>query len=421
MGSRPLPPRVAGARLRRRGGIKVAARGAAPAAFAQAGGIARALRAAGKGCVALWDLGSERSHLLLVTANGVAGAAPCAIGLNTAFEAVQTALKLKFRGAGARLFFNEGYDFTEPGPRIGAILGASLKQALGLLPQTETPPELACIGLTGKQAWFIREVAAAAGTSAWAPDLKSLAGYFGLKFADDAVQTSFSPASIGTFGLLSLRLGAKEAWKPAWAEAEAPAADAPAAVEEPPPVEEPAPAPARPKPVLTPEGGPAPPVVLKQPKQAAPRSRRRQRRRRRRPRPCRSRGLRPRQCPPGCRPPRRSPRRRSLRRPSRPPPIPGPRPRRRPFRFRPPQAPSPVRQRSPACPARSGHRSRRPNPRSGRSPSPRARWGSTSGSSRPARSSSPPSRWPSTTGCRRSRRGTWSSRRRWPITWRKCG
>jgi len=250
-------------------GCKVAARGAAPAAFAQAGGIARALRAAGKGCVALWDLGSERSHLLLVTAGGVAGAAPCAIGLNTAFEAVQTALKLKFRGAGARLFFNEGYDFTEPGPRIGAILGASLKQALALLPQTETPPELACVGLTGRQAWFIREVAAAAGTSAWAPDLKSLAGYFGLTFADDAVQASFSPASIGVFGLLSLRLGAKEAWKPAWAEAEAPAAEAPVAVEEPPPVEEPAPAPARPKPVLTPEGGPAPPVVLKQPKQAA--------------------------------------------------------------------------------------------------------------------------------------------------------
>src|SRR5208283_1346159 len=248
---------------------RVPAGGAAPAAFARAGAIARALRAAGKGCIALWDLGSERSHVLLVTAGGVAGVAPCAIGLNAVYEAVQAALKLKFRGAGARLFFNEGYDFSEPGPRVGAILGESLGQALALLPKAEAPPELACIGLTGKQAWFVREVAKAAGASAWAPDMKALAGYFGLTFSDDAVQASFSPMSIGAFELLSLRLGAKEAWNAAWVEAEAPEADVPIAVEEPPPVEEPAPAPARSKPVLTPEGGPAPPIALKQPKQPA--------------------------------------------------------------------------------------------------------------------------------------------------------
>src|SRR5271166_1694062 len=250
-------------------GVKADPAGAGPAALARVGAIARSLRAAGAGSVALWDLGTEQSNLLLVTAGGVEGTAPCAVGLNAVFEAVQSALKLKFRGAGARLFFNEGYDFAEPGPRIGAIIGPSLRQALSLLPQAGGPPALACIGLTGKQAWFLREAAAAAGAAPWAPDLGTIAGYLGIRFSDEGVQASFSPASIGVFELLSLRMGAKDAWNPAWTEAEAPAPEVveePVAAEEPAPVEEPAPPPARPKPVLVSEGGPAPPVTPRPPK-----------------------------------------------------------------------------------------------------------------------------------------------------------
>src|SRR5271166_4595012 len=86
-------------------GVKADPAGAGPAALARVGAIARSLRAAGAGSVALWDLGTEQSNLLLVTAGGVEGTAPCAVGLNAVFEAVQSALKLKFRGAGARLFF----------------------------------------------------------------------------------------------------------------------------------------------------------------------------------------------------------------------------------------------------------------------------------------------------------------------------
>ena len=78
--------------------------------------------------------------------------------MNAIFEAVQSALRLKFRGAGARLFFNDGYDFTESGPKVAAIVCAGFKEALGKLPPTASPPALACLGLTGKQAWFTREV-----------------------------------------------------------------------------------------------------------------------------------------------------------------------------------------------------------------------------------------------------------------------
>jgi TonB family protein len=259
-------------------GLKVEAGGARPAAFSRVGAVAGALRAAGKGSVALWDLGTERSHLLLVTANGVEAVAPCAAGMNAIFEAVQSALKLKFRGAGARLFFNEGYDFTEHGPKICGAVGASLKQALDTLPQLAGPPALACIGLTGKQAWFIRDTAAAAEISAWAPDLRRLAGDLGLRFTDDAAQASFSPASIGIFELLGSRLRSRVAWHPVWVEAEAvPDEDDGEAEEEFAQAEEsgaaaaPVPAPSRPKPSLAPEGAPAPPpFAARAPREAAP-------------------------------------------------------------------------------------------------------------------------------------------------------
>jgi len=248
-------------------GTKLEAAGEGPAAFARIAAVSRALRAARKGSVALWDLGTDRSRVLLVTANGVEGVAPCSVGLGAVFEAVQMALKLKFRGAGARLFFNEGYDFTEPGPKICAIVGADLKQALGLLPKTEDPPALACIGLTGRQAWFIRDIAAVAGTSPWAPDIKKLAGDLGLKFADDAVAASFSPSSAGLFELLASTRRAKDAWPPAWTEVDGPeeeeVVEAPAPEEEPEPEEQPAPSATRSKPFLASEGPAPPPMPLK--------------------------------------------------------------------------------------------------------------------------------------------------------------
>src|ERR1022692_1581195 len=254
-------------------GFQVGSGGAGPAAIVRAGAISAALRAAGKGSVALWDLGSDRSHLLLVTASGVVGVVPCSVGLNAVFEAVRTALKLKFRGAGARLFFNEGYDFTESGPKICAMVAESLKAALGLLPPAEGPPALACIGLTGKQDWFIRDAAASVGTSPWAPDIKKLAGDAGLSFAGEEVQASFSAASAGILALLGSRLASKGAWSPSWIEADAPAAEVlaePVPPEAPEPVAQPAPAHARPKPTLPPSGAAAPPPVSPSPPAPAP-------------------------------------------------------------------------------------------------------------------------------------------------------
>jgi len=223
-----------------------------PAVFPAIGAVAAAISREGNDrAVALWDLGAERSHLLLVTARGVEAAVPCAVGMETVIEAVQAALKLKFRGAGARLFFNDTYDFTDPGPRIGAALAAAVKEALGLLPASPSPPALACVGLTGRQAWFVREVAAAAGMAHWQPDAAKLAADLGITFSDASAESGFSAASAGLFGLLGAKLRESGAWSPAWVETEALEEPAPAVQPEPEPEPEPEPMP-EPEPVVRP-------------------------------------------------------------------------------------------------------------------------------------------------------------------------
>jgi TonB family protein len=226
---------------------KVGADGAAPAAFAGIGAVSRSLRLEGKGGrVALWDLGNEGSTLILVTEKGAEAAVHSDVGMDSVYQAVQTVLKLKFRGAGARLFFNDGYDFTESGPKIGAAVGAALKEALSQLPPSASPPALACLSLTGRQAWFVREVAAAAGTSLWEPDLGALMAGLGLRFAADSVGASFSSASLGMFELLSGRMADRNEWFPEWVEAEAPYEEPESAPE---PAEEPV---EKPEPVVRP-------------------------------------------------------------------------------------------------------------------------------------------------------------------------
>ncbi|HEY4989910.1 MAG TPA: TonB family protein [Opitutaceae bacterium] len=250
--------------------LKVDPEAVTPAAFANVGAICEALRLEGTdGAVVLWDLGDEQSNLLLVTAKGIAATASCTVAMESVYEAVQTALKLKFRGAGARLFFNDSYDFTDPGPRIATSIAPALKEALAQLPTTPKPPGFACPVLTGKQEWFVRETAIAAGLVPWQTDIAKLAASLGLKFSEAAVEALFSPFSIGLLELLSVRARGSAEWTPDWIEAEGIAEEeaAPAPPEEMEP--EPAPMPVRPKPSLPPEtssGAPRPPKPIVRPK-----------------------------------------------------------------------------------------------------------------------------------------------------------
>jgi TonB family protein len=232
-------------------GLKVTADGVGPAAFEAAGAIAASLRASGTGSVVLWDLGVDSSTLVQVTAAGIGAVAACEVGLGAIFEAVQAALRLKFRGAGERLFFNETYDFTEAAPKVAAAVSAKFKAAFSELPPSGAVPALACIGLTGKQAWFLKELASSVESQPWAPEAGKLASDLGAKFASAAVEAEFSPACAPLFQLLSSRMQGSESWRPSWVSVEAKPEELPPPAE-PEPVAEPvrAPPPARARPSI---------------------------------------------------------------------------------------------------------------------------------------------------------------------------
>ena len=256
-----------------------------PAGLTGLGAVGSAIRIAETdGGVLLWDIGAAQSSLVLMTPMGVTEAASCPVGMDTIFETVQAVLKLKFRGAGARLFFNESYDFSEAGPKIAAVVGAALKEVIAKFPPTSIPPVFGSLSLTGKQSWFIREVAAAVGLGAWEPNLSKVAAKLGISFKEPELAAAFSASSFGLFELVSMRIRPRDKWNTQWAEAAPPPDEEVAVVEDDEPIEEaepvppppvrpppkPAPAPTlRAKPSLAPEP-PSPPAILPEPA-AAPR------------------------------------------------------------------------------------------------------------------------------------------------------
>jgi hypothetical protein len=234
------------------------------ATLACIGAAATALRLAGTGSVVIWDVGLDSSHLFLVRPKGVEAIASCAAGLDAVFGSVLTTLGLKLRGAAARLFFNETYDFTEAAPKIAASIVPALKAAVANLPASSGPVALACVGLTGKQSWFVKEVAQSLGFTVWAPDASKVSAPLQLSPAL-VTDSANSPALLGLLHLAGASARKSDAWRALWMRPGdkplAPAAPAfvPAIAPEPQPAPKPeAPKQEAPKPAPAPTPAPAP-------------------------------------------------------------------------------------------------------------------------------------------------------------------
>ena len=245
-----------------------------PAGLTSLGAVGSAIRIEETdGGVLLWDIGAAQSSLVLMTPMGVTEAASCPVGMDAIFETVQSVLKLKFRGAGARLFFNESYDFSEAGPKIAAAVGAVLKEVIAKFPPTSIPPVFGSLTLTGKQSWFIREVAAAVGLGVWEPSVAKVAAKLGLSFKEPDLAAAFSASSFGLFELVSMRIRPRDKWNTQWAEAAPPPDEEVAVVEDDEPIDEPIPAPPPPvRPPPRPAPAPAPAPTLRAKPSLAPES-----------------------------------------------------------------------------------------------------------------------------------------------------
>ncbi|HWZ96108.1 MAG TPA: TonB family protein [Opitutaceae bacterium] len=214
-----------------------------PATLSAVGGLASALKLKGDGSTALlFEFGESCPHLLLVSGDGVEAVRPTALTMDKVAEVVQAELGLKFKGSAAKLFFNEAYDFSETGAKIGARLAQELTADIGALGRT--PAAFACTGLPAKQSWFASHLAGALNLAPFAPDLKSWCTQIHLAFPDGALESSLTPAWLGFLHFISSYQAAspeKSVWQPDWtrttpapAPAAAPAPTAPAAVIAPP-------------------------------------------------------------------------------------------------------------------------------------------------------------------------------------------
>lgn len=249
-----------------------------PGVLDHIGSVSRLLRVTGQNAVALWELGLERSHLFLVTANGVEAVVPCEVKLTDVWETIRSELNLKYQLAAARLFYGDLFDFTEAAPRIAGALAPALSTALSALPVRGDKPALACAGLTGTQNWLINHLAAAIGTTNWQPDPETALSELGLHVGGDLLPGQLAPASFGLLHRAGVNTKGGNAWKPVWHPASAanfkialPAAPKPVAAPVPAKPVVPAPAPkpvvpaVAPKPAPIPTPVPAPKPALKTP------------------------------------------------------------------------------------------------------------------------------------------------------------
>jgi TonB family protein len=227
------------------------------AGVAMLGAVLAELRRTSAAPVLIWDIGETASELFLVGSQELQAVSRLAFGFDKVAESVQTELNLKFKGAAAKLFFNEFYDFSEIGPKIAERVADSLRSAVTEISATSgAPAALLCTGLTSKQSWFTEQVAKSVALVPWQPDMVAWCDQAGLTFVGNTLQAKLSP---GWLGLLSIVVASQvgesttdSAWHPAWGRDASAAEDKPSAVAAVPSAPKPTPPPAAVRPAAVP-------------------------------------------------------------------------------------------------------------------------------------------------------------------------
>ncbi|ATC62752.1 hypothetical protein CMV30_01530 [Nibricoccus aquaticus] len=262
-----------------------------------AGALATAVRTAQAGVPVLFcDVAEARTHLYLITAQGISAHTTAEAGFDALAGSTQEALGLKFRGSAARLLFNETYDFADSAAKIVEPLASGIKNSLPSLGAV-APASIVCGGILAKQAWITQALASALGLKPFAPDTAALASTLGLSFGGNVKADTVAPSWLGVLGAVAAydqrTPGAATPWHsaltgtpvaaPPFVPAIAPEPPKPAVVITPPakPAEpakpvvpaikpaEPAPA-AKPAAVITPPAKPAEPAKAAAPAAAKP-------------------------------------------------------------------------------------------------------------------------------------------------------
>lgn len=227
------------------------------------------------GPVLVWEVGEKTSDLFMIGAEGIQGARRVGFGFDAVVDAIATEINLKFKASAAKLFFNDLYDFSESGPKIGARMGSQLQAEVSALALQagRQPVQFICTGFPAKQQWFSESVAKGLNLAPWQPDVAAWCGKAGVKFSTGSAPEGFSPAWFGLLGTAAAFRADKPEHDASWhpvlhrfgpAPVEEKPAPAPAPAAKPAPAPTPTPAAAKPTPT------PAPAPVKKEEKPAAP-------------------------------------------------------------------------------------------------------------------------------------------------------
>jgi TonB family protein len=185
-------------------------------------GVVLAEQQRAKGAPALvWEIGETASDLFLISAQGIENVKRLPFGLDRVADGVQAELGMKSRGAATRIFFNEGYDFSEIGPKIASRVAGSLLPAIAeITGSSGTPAALICTGLSSKQNWFSQQIAKALNLVPLQPDAAVWSNAAGLTFVGNTLQPKLSPTWLGLLGMMSAipadRAEPESAWHPGW-------------------------------------------------------------------------------------------------------------------------------------------------------------------------------------------------------------
>jgi TonB family protein len=188
------------------------------AALSLAGGLATVARSTPAGFPVLFcDVSEVRTHLYLITAQGISAQATAEAGFDALAGSTQEALGLKFRGSAARLLFNETYDFADSAAKIVEPLAAGIKQSLPALGAV-APESIVCGGILAKQAWITQSLATGLGLKVFATDAGAWAASNGVSFGGNVKADTIAPSWLGLLGAVAAyeprNPGAAAPWHP---------------------------------------------------------------------------------------------------------------------------------------------------------------------------------------------------------------
>lgn len=102
--------------------------------------------------VLLLEIGNEKSHLFLISENGLEDIHTINIGHTALYEAIAEVLHLHYIGSAVKLFTRSGFDSSELAPKLGALFGNAINSALEA--EGWKPDQALISGLLHAQSWF---------------------------------------------------------------------------------------------------------------------------------------------------------------------------------------------------------------------------------------------------------------------------